>query len=135
MLTPVRLLTALRYTPDGRSEAPLTVASPSWDAVVDAITRMDGYCYPVVQLSCTGEEEDEASLNVVGGDSRFALFEFCPGWQYSDSSGGDAPVHVWRSDQGYLCAERNVLTDLEKVLRIVRAYYGTGSYDGLDAVV
>jgi hypothetical protein len=30
--------------------------------------------------------------------------------------------------------ERNILTDVERVLRITRAFYETGSYEDLDAV-
>jgi hypothetical protein len=43
-------------------------------------------------------------------------------------------VRLWTSDQGYFCAERNVLTDIDKVLRTVKVYYETGSYAALDAV-
>jgi hypothetical protein len=55
-------------------------------------------------------------------------------WQYSDAAGSDEEVRLWTSDQGYFCAQRNILTDIDKVLRIVKVYYETGSYAGLDAV-
>jgi hypothetical protein len=55
-------------------------------------------------------------------------------WQYEDPVGGDDEVRLWDSDQGYFCREKNVLRDVEKVLRIAKAYYDTGSYDGLEGV-
>ena len=35
------------------------------------------------------------------------------------------------SDQGYFCKGKNVLTDVEKVLRITKVFYETGSYEAL----
>ena len=46
---------------------------------------------------------------------------------------GDS-TRLWDSDQGYFCKEKNVLTDVEKVLRIAKAFYDSGSYAGLGAV-
>ena len=127
-------MTVANYHPDGRSAGRATVAPPLWPEVEAAVRRMDGFRYPIVELSCTDHDEDDTGLNVVGGDGGFALFEFSPGWQYHDPTGGDDEIQVWRSDQGYRCPARNVVTDVEKVLRIVRAYYDSGSYDHLDAV-
>ena len=134
MSSPVRQLTAIRYYRDGRPWDSETVDSPTWDAVVAAIRRMDDDLYPIVQLNCTDYEDDESIFNVIGGDGRFALFHEMGDWQYTDPAGTDAKVRLWQSDQGYFCAERNILTDIDKVLRIVRAYYETGSYAGLDAI-
>ena len=55
-------------------------------------------------------------------------------WQYEDPNGGDDEVRLWESDQGYFCCEKNVLTDIEKVLRRIKVFYETGSYDNLDQV-
>jgi hypothetical protein len=55
-------------------------------------------------------------------------------WQYTDPHGGDAIVRLWQSDQGYECAERHVLIDVEKVLRVVHRHFETGSYADLDQV-
>ena len=52
-------------------------------------------------------------------------------WQYEDSSGSDEEVRLWDSDQGYFCQKKNILTDVRKVLRIVRAFYDTGTYERL----
>jgi hypothetical protein len=43
-------------------------------------------------------------------------------------------VRLWDSDQGIYCEERNVLYDIEKVLRITREYYDSGTYDRLDKI-
>ena len=71
---------------------------------------------------------------VCGGAGRWALFQFMGDWQYEDSSGGEREVRLWDSDQGYYCLEKNVLTDIEKVLRITKAFYESGSYAALDDV-
>jgi hypothetical protein len=55
-------------------------------------------------------------------------------WQYEDSAGGDREVRLWDSDQGYYCKEKNVLTVIERVLRITKAFYDSGSYNGLNGV-
>ena len=55
-------------------------------------------------------------------------------WQYAEPGGSEREVRLWDSDQGYFCCEKNVLRDVEKVLRIVKKFYETGSYDDLDSV-
>lgn len=133
MASPVRQLTAIRYHRDRSWDAEFT-ATPGWDDVVAAIRRMDDHYYPIVQLNCTEWDDDEKIFNVVGGYGGFALFQQMGDWQYSDPAGSDDEVRLWTSDQGYFCAQRNILTDVDKVLRIAKAYYETGSYVGLDAV-
>lgn len=96
---------------------------------------MDDHFYPIVQLNCSERDDGETIFNVIGGNGRFALFHMMGDWQYSDSAGSDEEVRLWTSNQGYFCAQRNILTDIDKVLTIVKAYYETGSYAGLDSVV
>jgi hypothetical protein len=55
-------------------------------------------------------------------------------WQYEEPGGSEREARLWDSDQGYYCCEKNVLTDIEKVLRITRAFYETGAYATLDSV-
>jgi hypothetical protein len=127
-------MTAIRYYRDGRHWDTERVDSPSWADVEKAVRRMDNYCFPIVELSCTESDEDDAMFNVCGGDGRWALFHIMGEWQYIDPTGGDAEVRLWDSDQGYYCQEKNILTDVEKVLRITKAFYDTGSYEHLDNV-
>jgi hypothetical protein len=127
-------MTVIRYYRDRRPWDSEDVCSPSWPEVDAAIRRMDNYCFPIVQLNCTEYEDDDAIFNVIGGDGRWALSHMMGEWQYEDPSGGEGEVRLWDSDQGYFCKERNILTDVEKVLRIIKAFYDTGSYDHLDDV-
>jgi hypothetical protein len=53
-------------------------------------------------------------------------------WNYSDPNGKDDPVHLWESDQGYDCLERNVLTDVDDVLGLAKVFYESGSYEALE---
>lgn len=55
-------------------------------------------------------------------------------WQYENPQGGEEEVRLWDSDQGYYCREKNILTDVSKVLRIVKAFYESGSYDHLASI-
>ncbi|WP_198732285.1 Imm1 family immunity protein [Sanguibacter suaedae] len=104
---------------------------PTWDDVAAAVSRLDDHEFPIVELSCTEHDDDEALL-VIGGRGRYALTQSVPGWQFSDPSRPDREVRLWTSDQGYFCTEREIITDLGLVLRIVEEFYRTGSYDGLD---
>jgi hypothetical protein len=96
---------------------------------------MDNYCYPIVQLNTEDDDENPALFNICGGSGRWALFHMMGDWQYEDPTNIDeSEVRLWDSDQGYYCKAKNILTDIEKVLRVVRAYYHSGSYRGLDDV-
>jgi hypothetical protein len=55
-------------------------------------------------------------------------------WQYEEPGGSKEEVRLWDSDQGYYCRKKNILTDVAKVLRIVKSFCETGSYDHLDNV-
>jgi hypothetical protein len=92
------------------------------------------FYYPIVQLNLTEYEDDGDIFNVISGNGRWALFHMMGEWQYEDPDGGDGEVRLRDSDQGYFCQERNVLTDIEKALRITKVFYQTGSYDSLDDV-
>jgi hypothetical protein len=127
-------MTVIKYSRDGQHWDAEQVASPTWSDVELAVRRMDNYCYPIVQLNTTESDEHEALFNVCGGSGRWALFQMMGDWQYEEADGGEGEVRLWESDQGYYCREKNVVTDLEKVLRIVKAFYETGSYDTLDSV-
>jgi hypothetical protein len=127
-------MTVVRCYRDGRPSDSVDVPSPAWADVETAIRRMDNYCFPIVLLNLTPFEDDETIFNVIGGAGRWALFHMMGEWHYFDPKGGEAAVWLWESDQGYGCKEKDVLTDVEKVLRITRRFYDTGSYQGLDEV-
>lgn len=95
---------------------------------------MDNYCYPLVQLNATDTEEDENIFNICGGAGHWALFHMMGAWQYEEPGGSEEEVRLWDSDQGYYCHKKNVLVDVEKVIRVVKAFYETGSYDDLDSL-
>ena len=134
MKSPIHHMTVIRHYRDGRHWDAEQVNSPAWSDVESAIRRMDNYCFPIVQLCKTECEEDEEIFNVCGGDGRWALFHLMGDWQYENAGGGEGEVRLWESDQGYYCREKNVLTDIAKVLRITKVFYETGSYDNLDIV-
>ncbi|MDG4832976.1 hypothetical protein O7627_27260 [Solwaraspora sp. WMMD1047] len=134
MSSAIHHLTAVCYQRDGRPSATEEILSPSWSSVAEAIRRMDDYCYPVVQLNRTEHDDDDAIFNVIGGLGSYALFHQTGEWQYVDPDGSPDEVRLWQSGQGYFCAKRNIVTDIDKALRIVRVFYETGSYDDLDAV-
>src|SRR5688500_6234738 len=134
MASPIRQMTVVRYYRDGRPWDAESIRDPSWADVEAAIRRMDNYCFPSVELKTTDDEDLPTDFYVVGGAGRWAIHNIMGHWQYQDPAGSDEEVELIDSDQGFYCQGKNVLTDVEKVLRIVRAYYDTGSYEGLDAV-
>ena len=127
-------MSIIRYYRDTRPWDEETIQLPKWSDVEAAIRRMDNYCYPIVQLNCHDDEEAEDIFNVIGGDGRWAIFHMMAEWEYEDPLGGDEEVRLWDSDQGYFCKEKNVITDIEKVLQISKMYYDTGSYDKLNDI-
>ena len=132
MPTPIQVLTVVEYFRDGRPWIAHRSKHPSWQEVEAAIRRMENYCFPIVQLNLTEFDDDERIFNVIGGAGRYALFHMTGDWQYSDPGGTDAPVHLWESDQGYECSSRNILSDVEEVLRLAKVFHETGSYDAVD---
>lgn len=134
MSSPIKLLTAIEYFRDQRPWAAHQTAHPTWHDVEAVIRRMDNFCYPIVQLHCTEFDDDEDMFNIIGGQGRYAMFHMTGEWQYVDERRGGDPVHLWESDQGYDCKERNIFSDVEKVLRLTKRIYDTGIYAALDAV-
>lgn len=70
---------------------------------------------------------------IVGGAGRWALHTLER--EYDNPAGGDAEVRLWESDQGYFCRERNILTDVDEVLRIALVFYQTASVESLSCFV
>jgi len=134
MSAPIHHMTVIRYFRDGRPWESEKIPAPMWSDVEAAIRRMDNYCFPIVQLNTTENEESPDVFWICGGDQRWALFQIMGDWQYEKPGGGEGEVQLWESDQGYYCREKNILTDVEQVLHITKAFYDTGSYDGLDSV-
>src|SRR5437762_3319891 len=114
MTSPIRCMLIVRYYRDGRHWDTERINAPAWPEVEAAIRRMDDYCFPIVQLNPTDEDWGEDVLNVIGGAGRWALFETMEKWQYEDPQGSDEPISLWKSDQGYSCKAKNILTDVEK---------------------
>lgn len=139
---PVRRMTATKYDRNNPDDWQFENRRlPSWPDVENAIRRMDNDCFPIVELSCNDLLDDD-NFCVIGGAGQIALFHKMDRWQYEDPNGGNSEVRLWDSDpgifspqrHGFFCKERNVLTDVEKVLRIVKAFYYTGTHDGLNDV-
>jgi hypothetical protein len=136
MKSPILILDCTRYYRDGRHWDIERINKPSWTEVEVAVRRMENYCFPIVHLNTTLDDEEESIFNIIGGAGRWALLQMMGDWQYTDRNfkGEIKEEWLWESDQGYGCKSNNILTDIEKVLRIVRKYYDTGSYAELDAV-
>ena len=94
---------------------------------------MDNFHYPRVELSLHEEDTGEDEFNICGGSGRWALFQIMGEWQYEDPGGSEKEARLWESDQGYYCMEKNILTDIEKVLLLTKVFYETGSYEALAA--
>jgi len=127
-------MTVIRYYRDQRPWDSVVSRSPLWSDVEASIRRMDNFCFPIVQLNTAESEESENIYAIFGGDGRWALAQMMGDWQYELPGGGEGEVRLWESDQGYYCREKNILTDVEMVLRITKEFYDTGSYENLNQV-
>ncbi|WP_233842907.1 hypothetical protein [Dyella sp. 2HG41-7] len=111
----------------------MEITSPDWEHVSDAIRKMDDNEYPVLEMSWAEVEtcgDDEESFHIVGGSKvGFALSNFCGDWRFEDPDGGEEEVRLWQSDQGYFCKRKNIIADIDVVLKLARIYFETGSYD------
>lgn len=134
MPSAIHHLTAIRYSEDGMHWDTEEILSPSWQDVESAIRRMDNNCFPLVQLNPTDNDEHDEIFNICGGEGRWAMFQLMGDWQYEEAGGGEGEVRLWESDQGYYCRRKNVLTDIEKVLRITKTFFDTASYTALNPV-
>jgi hypothetical protein len=54
---------------------------------------MDDHFYPIVKLNCSDHDDDQ-TINVIGGNGRFALFHMMGDRQYSDAAGSDEEVRL-----------------------------------------
>jgi hypothetical protein len=125
-------MTIIRYFKDNRPWISEDIVSPSWEQIEAAIRKMDNYCFPIVQLNPTEYDDCEEIFNVMGGNGRWAVFHMMGEWQYEDKNGSNDEVRLWESDQGYYCKGRNIIKDIEKVLKIAKLFYETACYDNLD---
>jgi hypothetical protein len=66
-------------------------------------------------------------LEIIGGGGKYALGEVGDGWVYYDPNGADEEVEVQTSGAGHRCAGYYVCTDRERVLRIARRFFESGS--------
>lgn len=135
MKSAIHHMSTLRYYKNRRPWTKTKVVAPTFEQVEHAIRRMDNYCFPIVELFLTKEEEDVETFLIIGGNGPYALAELFGRWAYENPDGSDAEVTLWDSDQGYECMEKNLIYDVEDVLKIVKRFYETGSYDDLYAVL
>jgi len=116
--------------PLGRGELP----NPTWEQVEASIRAQDGYTHPLTRLRLD-PHQDEPALDILGGKGRFVLWELCGQWQYHDASAtGNEELPVWTSDQGYRALPCNICSDIERVVRIARRFFETGSFESLDTI-
>ncbi|HNH10332.1 MAG TPA: hypothetical protein PK683_17665 [Leptospiraceae bacterium] len=130
----VKLMTVIQYYRDGRPNTSKEFKNPSWDLVEKSIKQMDNYCFPIVWLHPSEDPDDEKTLDIIGGNGRWAVLHHMGDWQHSDGSGDETEARLWESDQGYECQEQNVIKDIETVLKYVRVFYDTASYAKLKQV-
>jgi hypothetical protein len=126
----IDLMTAHRANaPEEPSWPHETIENPTWDQVEHAIRRLDKVRYTAVQLHRAGDCSEE-EFCIVGGAGQWYMVDSVLRWEYYDSSGGDERVVIWK-DMDMECKQGNLLTDIEKVVRIAELFFETGSYDGL----
>jgi hypothetical protein len=122
-------VTALEMLPHSAEGVPLAgepVDAPSWEQVERSIRGLDGHTQPLVRL-WAGQPRKAPGLEIIGGGGKYALREVGGGWVYYDPNGADEEVEVQTSGAGHRCAGYYVCTDMERVLRIARRFFESGS--------
>jgi hypothetical protein len=122
-------VTALETLPHSAEGAPLAgelVDAPSWEQVECSIRGLDGHTHPLVRL-WAGRPREAPGLEVIGGGGKYALREVRGLWVYYDPNGAGEEVELQTSGAGHRCAGYYVCTDVERVLRIARRFFESGS--------
>jgi hypothetical protein len=122
-------VTALEMLPHSAEGVPLAaelVDAPSWEQVERSIRDLDGHTHPRVCL-WAGRPREAPGLEIIGGGGKYALREVGDGWVYYDPNGADEEVEVQTSGAGHRCAGYYVCADVERVLRIARRFFESGS--------
>ncbi len=122
-------LTALQLHPHSVEGIPLVgelLDAPAWELVERSIRGLDGHSHPRVRL-WAGPPGEPPGLDIIGGNGKYALREVGNGWVYYDPNGTDEEVKVQTSGAGHRCAAYYVCTDVERVLRIARRFFESGS--------
>jgi len=135
MDSPIKLMQTAQYYRDGRPWTPDDYESPTWEQVEQAIRRMDDYCFPFVTLNPTGYEDEDDQLWIVGGDGRWTLFQSMGEWWYENPAGTDEDITLWQSDQGCYCKQKNLIHDVEQVIRFAKVYYETASFEAMSKLL
>jgi hypothetical protein len=134
----VKCLEYVVYGPAGRKWKAHKVWNPTWNAIEQAIRRLDRFRYPFAWLWATEDESKQTIdgtgelLEVMGGEGVWWLAGSFDGYfqrRLDYPERGDAEVAVWTSDQGFADAERHLCRDIEAVLRAARHYYEHGGFD------
>jgi hypothetical protein len=130
----VAVLEISPYSPTGLPLDLRQLPNPTWEQVESSIRRQDGYTHPLTRLRLDPHEEEPA-LDILGGSGRFVLWELGGEWQFHDPSAtGGEELPVWTSDQGYLALPCQICCDIERVVRIARRFFDTGSFVSLDSI-
>jgi hypothetical protein len=130
----VAVLETMPYSPAGLPLGGGVFPNPTWEQVETSIRTQDRITHPLTRLRLDPDQEEPA-LDILGGNGRFVLMELGGKWQYYDpSAAGDEELPVWTSDQGYQALPCDICFDIERVVRIARRFFDTGSFESLDEV-
>lgn len=135
MSQPIKLLVTSRYSSEGHSLGLTVNENPSWEEVEARIRQLDQFCHPLVRLCLTEDEDDDFSLNILGGNGKYAIFSMCADWQFHDPAKSDVEIQVWLSDQGASFCESDVCEDLEQAILIARRFFETGAYEAINEMI
>jgi hypothetical protein len=113
------------------------VDNPSWDKIEAAIKNLDRFYRPFIQLGLYDDFQkclDDGMIEVMGGGGVYWIAITAQGyWQrrLHDPAKGTHYVEVWTSDQGFEDEEQYVCYDLDTVLRVIKLFAETATFDPL----
>jgi len=129
----IAVLEFTKYDDDGWHYEVHRLVHPAWEAIEQAIRRLDRAKYPFVWIF-NDEETNESrlpNLNVIGGSGAYGVDGNLDESQliYYDPAQSPAHIKLWITDQGYETTCDYVCFDVETVLKIVRYFEQTGQFD------
>ena len=129
----VKLLAIALYESNGHQRRMEKIRYPRWLDIEASIRRLDQYQLPFIWLLNSVDATEDASpdFNVIGGKGLYAFDCRAEGREYRHCNplGGDQEITIWRSDQGWDCAEKYVCTTLDIVLQAAEYFCAHGTPD------
>lgn len=122
----VELMMIAEYETAEREHQLATIEHPTWERVEAAIRNMDKYARPILFLHLDPALDNDQMMEILGGPDVFWVAVSVEGFSQRrlvNPDGGNEPVEVWTSDQGFADEGRFVTRSVDQVLAVAKHFY------------